>query len=147
MDGEMLSLTSPAYAQSPTPVGADFLSFLPLVAVLLILYFFFFRTQQKKEKQHKALVEGLRQGDRVLTNSGLLGTIAKVDAGDQEILLEIAEGVRVRFLKSMVSSVVGKGTLGKESPSVSPSKLQVSQDKVLASKRKTSPSKPPKTSS
>ncbi len=143
----MLSLISPAYAQSATPAGADFLSFLPLVAVLLILYVFFFRTQQKKEKQHKTLVEGLRQGDRVLTNSGLFGTIAKVDAGDQEILLEIAEGVRVRFLKSMVSSVMGKGTLGKESPSVSPAKPQVSREKVSASKGKASSPKPPKTSS
>ncbi|MCH8139298.1 MAG: preprotein translocase subunit YajC, partial [Proteobacteria bacterium] len=62
---------------------------------------------QKKAKQHRELLESLRRGDRIITNGGIIGLITKVlDAN--ELIVEIAEGVRVRVARSMVSTVIAK---------------------------------------
>jgi len=128
----MIPFFSPAHAQGSGPQATDFLSFLPLLAVVVFMYLFFFRAQQKKEKQHKALLEGLSRGDRVMTNSGLIGTVAKM-VDDQEVLLEIAPGVQVSFVKPAISSVLGKKGL---SPLGSPSPDKLSKGKLS---RKTTP--------
>lgn len=103
-------LISTAYAQAAgaAPGGADLLmQFLPLVLILVVFYFLMIRPQQKRAKEHRALLAAVRRGDTVVTMSGLIGKVAKVQ--DSEVLLEIAEGVRVRILKSTVSEVRTKG--------------------------------------
>jgi len=103
-------LISTAYAQAAgaAPGGADLLmQFLPLVLILVVFYFLMIRPQQKRAKEHRALLAAVRRGDTVVTMSGLIGKVAKVQ--DNEILLEVAEGVRVRILKSTVSEVRTKG--------------------------------------
>lgn len=103
-------LISTAYAQAAgaAPGGADLLmQFLPLVLILVVFYFLMIRPQQKRAKEHRALLSAVRRGDTVVTMSGLIGKVAKVQ--DNEILLEVAEGVRVRILKSTVSEVRTKG--------------------------------------
>lgn len=135
----MLSLISPAYAAAG-PSGTDFLSFLPLLAVLGVMYFFFFRTQQKKDKQHKELITNLKRGDRVLTNGGMIGVISKVGS-EQEVLLEIADGVRVSFLKGMISTVLGQTNL-KESAEKEKEKEKKPHLKLAVSRDKGSKTKP-----
>ncbi|MDD3446948.1 MAG: preprotein translocase subunit YajC [Zavarzinia sp.] len=104
-------LISTAYAQAaggPAMGGADMLIQLaPLLLIVVVFYFLMFRPQQKRAKEHKALLSALRRGDTVVTMAGLIGKVAKVQ--DNEVLLEIAEGVRVRVLKSTVSEVKAKG--------------------------------------
>ncbi|TDP47890.1 preprotein translocase subunit YajC [Zavarzinia compransoris] len=103
-------LISTAYAQAAgaAPGGSDLLiQFLPLVLILVVFYFLMIRPQQKRAKEHRALLSAVRRGDTVVTMSGLIGKVAKVQ--DNEILLEIAEGVRVRILKSTISEVRTKG--------------------------------------
>jgi preprotein translocase subunit YajC len=72
------------------------------------MYFLILRPQQKKVKQHQELVKNVRRGDTVVTTGGLVGKITKVVDEDQ-IEVEIADGVRVRQLRQMISDVRAKG--------------------------------------
>ncbi|MBA3814219.1 MAG: preprotein translocase subunit YajC [Alphaproteobacteria bacterium] len=102
-------IISPANAQAaPGGFGGfDFMSILPLVLIFAVFYFFLIRPQQKKAQEQKNLLSALRRGDRIVTNGGLIGIIHKV-ISDQELQVEIAEGVRVRVVRSMVASLVSK---------------------------------------
>ncbi|WP_397542217.1 preprotein translocase subunit YajC [Roseovarius salis] len=81
--------------------------FIPLILIFAIMYFLLIRPQQKKLKDHKAMVEALRRGDQVVTQGGLIGKVSKVK-DDDEIEVEIAQGVKVRVVKSTVSQVLSK---------------------------------------
>jgi preprotein translocase subunit YajC len=85
-----------------------FMSLLPFVAIFVIMYFLILRPQQKKVKQHQELVKNVRRGDTVVTTGGLVGKITKV-VDDDQIEVEIADGVRVRQLRQMISDVRAKG--------------------------------------
>ena len=98
---------TPALAQSATIAGFDLMSLLPLVLIFAVFYFFLIRPQQKKAQQQKELLAGLRRGDKVVTNGGLIGVISKV-ISDQEVQVEIAEGVRVRVVRAMISQILSK---------------------------------------
>lgn len=98
----------PANAQSFGSIaGFDFMSMLPLALIFVVFYFFLIRPQQKKAQQQRDLLMSLRRGDRVVTSGGLIGIITKV-VSDQELQVEIAENVRVRVVRSMVSDVLSK---------------------------------------
>jgi len=81
--------------------------FIPLILIFAIMYFLLIRPQQKKLKEHKAMVEALRRGDQVVTQGGLIGKVAKVKDED-EIEVDLAEGVRVRVVKSTIAQVLNK---------------------------------------
>jgi preprotein translocase subunit YajC len=81
--------------------------FLPIVLIIVVMYFLLMRPQQQKAKQLREMLAALRRGDRVVTGGGLIGTIAKV-VNDEEVLVEIAESVRVRVLRSTIGSVLAK---------------------------------------
>ncbi len=100
---------TPAFAQGATAGGSDMIvSLLPFVAIFVIMYFLILRPQQKKAKQHQDMVKNVRRGDNVVTSGGLIGKVTKV-VDDDQIEVEIADGVRVRQLKSMVAEVRAKG--------------------------------------
>ena len=81
--------------------------FLPLILIFAIMYFLLIRPQQKKAKEHQAMVEAVRRGDQVVTQGGLIGKVSKVK-DDGEVEVEIADGVKVRVVKSTIASVVSK---------------------------------------
>ena len=81
--------------------------FIPLILIFAIMYFLLIRPQQKKVKEHQAMVEALRRGDQVVTQGGLIGKVSKVKE-DNEIEVELAEGVKVRVVKSTVAQVLTK---------------------------------------
>lgn len=102
-------IISPANAQAASGMfgGFDIMSILPLVLIFAVFYFFLIRPQQKKAQEQKNLLSALRRGDRIVTNGGLIGVIHKV-VNDQELQVEIAEGVRVRVVRSMVATLLSK---------------------------------------
>ena len=81
--------------------------FVPLILIFAIMYFLLIRPQQKKVKEHAAMVEALRRGDQVITQGGLIGKVVKVKE-DNEIEVELAEGVKVRVVQSTIAQVVSK---------------------------------------
>ncbi|MCB5409972.1 preprotein translocase subunit YajC [Pseudogemmobacter faecipullorum] len=100
---------TPAYAQAAATGGAGsaIASFLPLILIFGIMYFLMIRPQQKKMKEHRALVEGLRRGDQVVTQGGIVGKVVKVQE-DGMIEVEIAENVKVKVVKATITTVLNK---------------------------------------
>jgi preprotein translocase subunit YajC len=100
---------SPAFAQGIG--GADgnmLMSLLPFILIFVIMYFLILRPQQKRAKQHQEMVKNLRRGDTVITSGGLVGKVTKV-VDDEQVEVEIADGVRVRQLRQMMTDVRAKG--------------------------------------
>ena len=79
----------------------------PFVLIFLIFYFLLIRPQQKRLKDHRAMVQALRRGDKVVTAGGVFGTVTKV-VGDNELQIEIAENVRIRVVRGTISEVLQK---------------------------------------
>ena len=79
--------------------GSGIGQFIPLILIFVIFYFFLIRPQQKKVKEHKAMVEALKRGDKVITSGGIVGTIERIiDAEKAEVL--ISDNVKVEIVKS-----------------------------------------------
>lgn len=99
---------SPAYAQTPGGGAAEVLPQLLLMgAVFVVFYFLLIRPQQKKVKEHKAMIDAIKRGDRVVTSGGLIGTIQRI-VSDREAVLEVGDGVRVRVMRAMISEIMAK---------------------------------------
>ncbi len=99
---------SPAWAQGVGGGGLDGLGgLLPLVLIFVVFYFLLIRPQQKKAKEHRETLANLRRGDKVVTNGGLIGTITRVP-NDNELIVEIADGVKVRVLRGMIAESLSK---------------------------------------
>ena len=84
-----------------------FAQFVPLLLIFGIMYFLLIRPQQKKVKEHQAMVAALRRGDTVVTQGGLIGKVVKVKE-DNEIDVELADGVKVRVVQSTIAQVLSK---------------------------------------
>jgi preprotein translocase subunit YajC len=99
---------SPAYAQAAEGGGGGGLeAFLPLILIFVVFYFLLIRPQQKKMKEHKAMLGTVRRGDKIVTGGGIIGTITKV-IDEIEVTVEIADGVKVRVQRGLISSVLSK---------------------------------------
>ena len=72
--------------------------FIPLILIFVIFYFFLIRPQQKKVKEHKAMDEALKKGDKIVTSGGITGTITRVVDNDK-VEVEIAENVTVEVIR------------------------------------------------
>ena len=79
--------------------GQGITQFIPLILIFVIFYFFLIRPQQKKVKEHKAMVEGLKRGDKVVTSGGITGTITRVVDNDK-VEVEIADNVTVEVVRT-----------------------------------------------
>jgi preprotein translocase subunit YajC len=84
-----------------------FSQFVPLILIFGIMYFLLIRPQQQKMKEHKKMVESLRRGDQIVTQGGLIGKVSKVK-DDNEVEVELAEGVKVRVVRSTIAQVMSK---------------------------------------
>ncbi len=81
--------------------------FVPLILIFAIMYFLLIRPQQKKVKEHKAMVGAVRRGDQIVTQGGLIGKVTKVKE-DNELEVEIADGVKVRVVQNTLADVRSK---------------------------------------
>ena len=99
---------TPAYAQAVGggdggALGAIF----PIVLIFVVFYFLLIRPQQRKMKQHREMLSLVKRGDRVLTGGGIIGTVTRVKDND-ELVLEIADGVKVSVLRGTLSDVLSR---------------------------------------
>ena len=81
--------------------------FIPLILIFAIMYFLLIRPQQKKMKEHQNMVQNLRRGDQVVTQGGLIGKVVKVKE-ENELEIELADGVKVRVVQSTIAQVLSK---------------------------------------
>ena len=101
---------SPAFAQGaadPTGGASIIVQLVPFIAILAIMYFLVIRPQQQRMKAHQALLAGIKRGDVVVTSGGIIGKVVKVMEND-EVLIEIADEVRVRVVKGTIADLRSK---------------------------------------
>ncbi|MCF8474461.1 MAG: preprotein translocase subunit YajC [Emcibacter sp.] len=98
-----------AYAQAAGTAGSEnvIMQFLPFILIIGVFYFLMIRPQQKRVKEHKAMINALRRGDNVITSGGIVAKVSKI-IDDNEIELEIATGVKIKVIRSTISTVMGK---------------------------------------
>ena len=97
------------FAMMPAnPDGAGpspFSMLLPLLGMLAIFYFLLIRPQQKRQKETQKMINALKKGDKVITASGLIGTVAGLR--DDVVVVKIADNVKVEMLKNAITAVTG----------------------------------------
>jgi preprotein translocase subunit YajC len=100
---------SEAWAQAagaPASGGDMLIQFAPFVLIFVVMWFLLIRPQQKKAKEHRAMVAALKRGDRVVTNGGIYGQVTNV--ADDHLMVEIADGVKIKIMRDAVAAVPGK---------------------------------------
>ena len=108
--GFLISDSIAAEVTSHASAGSDnTYSFVMMAVIFVLFYLLLIRPQNKRAKAHRLLIEQLKQGDEVLTSSGVLGKI--VSLRDQYVVLSLVDGVDVYFQKSAIASILPKGTL------------------------------------
>lgn len=108
---------SPAFAETTAALpsateaalggGNPFTSLLPIVLILAVFYFLVIRPQNKRFQEHRAMVSNLQKGDKVVTGGGLIATVKKT-LEDDEVVLELADGVQVHAVRSTIMAVRSK---------------------------------------
>jgi preprotein translocase subunit YajC len=101
MSSTSLLMTSTA---QPSGGAAFFMQIFPLLLIFIIFYILMIRPQQKRMREHQAQIAAVKKGDEVITGGGLRGRVTKVSEDEAEV--EIANGVRVRAIKSTLSQVL-----------------------------------------
>lgn len=103
---------TPAFADTaaavPTPQSQMMSSLLMILIFVAIFYFFIIRPQRKQKKKQQDMMSSLRSGDRVITIGGFYATV--VEMKDKDIILDLADGVRVRMVKNAISGKVVEET-------------------------------------
>jgi preprotein translocase subunit YajC len=84
-------------------------SFLPFIIIFVLFYFMLIRPQMKQAKEHKTLLEALKAGDEIVSNSGILGKIVKIN--NQFATIELAKNVEVKIQKQTIQTLLPKGTI------------------------------------
>jgi preprotein translocase subunit YajC len=110
---------SPAYAQAAGGADGGFATLLPLVLIFVVFYFLLIRPQQKRAKDHRNMLAAVRRGDKVVTGGGIMGTVTKV-VNDEELAVEIAEGIKIRVQRGLVASVQSKSQPGSDDAPAAP---------------------------
>jgi preprotein translocase subunit YajC len=103
---------TPAFAQAAgaaTGGGPQdmLIQFLPLIGLVVLFYFLMIRPQQQRMKTHQAMLAAVKRGDTVVLSSGMIGKIVRVE--DKEVGVEVATGVTVKVVKSMIAEVRSRG--------------------------------------
>ena len=88
-------------------LNAQIIQIAPILLMVVLFYFMLIRPQQKRAKEHQNMLSNLKRGDSVVLSSGVLGKIVRVE--DKEVGVEIAQGVTVKVIKTMIADVRVKG--------------------------------------
>jgi preprotein translocase subunit YajC len=104
----MLMLMQAAPAGQSSGTTGLLVGILPWVLIFAIFYVLMIRPQQQKAKQHQTSIAAVKKGDEVITGGGIRGRVTKVN--DEEVEVEIAQGVKIRVIKSTISQVLAPKT-------------------------------------
>ena len=127
-------MITPAFAQATgAGGGADMLiQLVPFLLIFVIMWFLIIRPQQRRAKAHQELIKNVRRGDTVVTSGGMIAKVSKV-VDDGEIEVEIADGVKFRQMRQMITGVRTKGEPARDSKDSKDSKESKDKDENAAS--------------
>lgn len=92
----------------PSQPFSGLTSLIPMVLIFAVFYFLLLRPQEKRRRQREKLVGDVKKGEEVLTNSGIFGTVSKVNDTDNKIEVEIAKDVHIKILKSAIVDITSR---------------------------------------
>lgn len=143
---------SPTSVQAPAPATSDeaaantiiadapgqgeaLLLNLLLIAILVgLFYLLLIVPQQKRFKKHRAMIDTMKKGDKVLTSAGFIGTIDKIEAGEDEIVIDLGNGFKVTALRSSIQSMVKEKDKDKKKASETLAEEEAKEKKVANKK-------------
>lgn len=89
-------------------MSPEILQFMPIIFIFVVMYFLVIRPQQKKAKLHREMIGAVRRGDTIVSGGGLIGKVSKVN-DENELTVDLGDGVKVRIVRSMITEVRVKG--------------------------------------
>ena len=98
-----------AQAAGQAPQGGETFQIIFLIGLFVLFYFIAIRPQRKRQKEHQEMVSALEKGNEVITTSGILGKITRLE--DNFVVLQVADNVELKFQRSYINAVLPKGTL------------------------------------
>lgn len=93
---------------APPAIESGLSSLVPMILIFVVFYFLLIRPQEKKRRAQETLVEGVKKGEEVLTNTGIYGVVTKINDSDNTVMLRIANDVEIKMLKSSISDIVSR---------------------------------------
>ncbi len=97
---------------APAPAGSEFMSLLPLVAIFVVFYFLIIRPQQRRMKDHRTVLGTIKAGDKIVTGGGKIGRVVAIE--DQEVVVELADNVRVRVVRNTIANVLTEASVAND---------------------------------
>ena len=85
------------------------MSFLPFIIIFVLFYFMLIRPQMKQAKEHRTMLDALKTGDEIVTTTGILGKVVKLN--NQFSTIEIAANVEIKIQKQTIQTLLPKGTI------------------------------------
>ena len=101
-----MDFVSQAWAQaegSAPDTSAGLLSLIPFVFIFIVFYFLLILPQQRRQKKQRELLDGLKKGDKVITSSGIWGTVTNLDK--ETVTLQIADNTKIRLQRDHISTI------------------------------------------
>ncbi len=98
-----------AQAGGEASQGGEMFQIFFLVGLFVLFYFIAIRPQRKRQKEHTDMVSALNKGDEVVTTSGILGKISRLE--DNFVVLQVSDNMELKFQRSYINAVLPKGTL------------------------------------
>lgn len=99
---------SDALPKAPESVGSNWTSLVPMVLIFAVFYFLLIRPQEKRRRAQQDVVSGVKKGEEVLTSSGIIGIVSKINDSDNTIVLSIAKDVEIKMLKTSISDILSR---------------------------------------
>ena len=93
---------------APESISSNWTSIVPMLLIFVVFYFLLIRPQEKRRKQQLELVNSVKKGEKIITNTGLFGTVTKINESDNTIMLQIASEVEVQFLKTSIADILSR---------------------------------------
>ncbi len=125
-----------AMPATPSLIESGWTSIVPMILIFVVFYFLLIRPQEKKRRHQETLVSGVKKGEEVITNSGMFGTVTKINDSDNTILVELAKGVEVKMFKSSIMDIISRRDKGNISTEKKADNKQVVDKKSTPSKKK-----------
>ncbi|WP_264685233.1 preprotein translocase subunit YajC [Wolbachia endosymbiont (group B) of Parapoynx stratiotata] len=111
-------------ADATNNVSVSVANFIPLILIFVVFYFLIIRPNHKKLKEHRRMIDQIKRGDTVITSSGIIGEVNKVDEVNAQLILEIAPKIEIKILKSAISEILNKEIQKPVAKSIEKSKVE-----------------------
>ena len=100
--------TEAAPKAPPALMESGWTSMIPMILIFAVFYFLLIRPQEKRRRQQENLVSSVKNGEEVLTNSGMFGTVTKINDSDNTVYIQVAKDVEIKFLKNSIADIISR---------------------------------------